>query len=114
MKRVHVSNSGEIRWLDEILSGRKVYEGRLATKIQEWDLDVGKQLIFYDDYEIRVEVTDLKFYPNFVEAYHNLKSKLVPSEGQKWSDEKIRSFYHFYSDKDVKKCGVVAIGVRLV
>ena len=45
-------------YLEWIANGTKVYEGRLLTKVKEWDLYIGKRLSFYNGNKIiNVEVT---------------------------------------------------------
>jgi len=112
--RKPIDNSGKVKWLDLIQSELKKYEGRLANKIQEWDLYVGKQMIFFtDEKEVTVEITSLPVFRSFGDAYNVLGSELVPVPGV--DREIVEEFYRdYYTDKDVAQYGVVAIGVRVI
>lgn len=114
MLRKDIDNSGDVKWLDLIESGAKTYEGRLAGKIKEWDLYVGKQMIFCSrDKEITVQITSLLTFRSFGDAYDLLGSKLVPVPGINRED--VEKFYSkYYNDSSIAESGIVAIGVKVI
>lgn len=69
-------------YLDWIKSGQKTFEGRLKSKIDEWNLKIGMKIKFYDQDNkslyVIVKVTSLLIFSDFGEAYDNLKDKLIP------------------------------------
>lgn len=108
----HVSNS-PVPWFDLILSGEKTYEGRPISKIAEWDLSIGKQLMLTDGSRvITVEVIGLPTFPTFVDAFHCLGKKLVPFKEA--SPEWVDHIYHQYYTPDQLAGGVVCINLRLI
>ena len=115
MLRKHVSNDIP-DWLNMIAIGKKTYEGRLASKIQEWDLYIGKQMIFFDGkgLEVTVEVTSLLRFKNFGDAFENLGHKLIPIRGT--TIQSAIQIYRDvpYTDEEVAQKGVVAIGVKVI
>ena len=108
LPRHHVSNS-PIQWLNMIAHKEKTYELRLASKINDWDLFVGKRIIFYDDYEIIVSITSLTIYNSVEEAFNHLGSKLVSIRGIT-KDEVLNLYKNIYGDKISNR--VVAIGIK--
>jgi ASC-1-like (ASCH) protein len=113
MLRKEVLNS-PIPWLSFIASGFKIYEGRLANKIDEWDLYVGKRMILYcSDLEVDVVVTKLRLYHSFGNAFNALGGKLVPLHGI--TTHEVEELYReYFTDADVIKHGVVAIKVDVL
>lgn len=108
-----IQNPPETPWLDWIESGVKTYEGRLYKEIWQ-KVKVGDLIIFYTpDKEVKTIVTDLKFYGDFGEAFENLGTKLVPITNA--TVDRVKKLYNqFFSDDDIKKYGVVAVGVKMV
>lgn len=105
-----ISNEAPYKWLDFIEKGEKTYEGRLNK--DDWkNMQIG-DLIDLEDYTgkiIRVKISNKKYYKNFREAYYDLKKKLVPIDIS--VDEVVKIYSKYFSDKDIEKFGVVAIGV---
>lgn len=109
MKRIGVSNP----YFDWCRSGVKTYEGRTANKIQDWDLYVGKHVIFYhESEEFEVEITALKRYQSFEEAFDELGHQLIPTEGI--TRDEVGDLYRKLPIDDPKIYGVVAIEFRVV
>lgn len=107
----HILNEPNYPWLDWIIAGKKTYEGRLAAKIEEWQLEVGKVLTFGDGVKtVKVEVTSLKRFDSFGDAYNDLGSLLVPIIDI--TPEEVKRIYSkFYSDEAIKDANdVVCIG----
>lgn len=77
-----IRNSHQEPYLDWIRSGAKQYEGRLATKMDEWGLHVGQYIKFYAESDVGdhvvVKVTSLLIYPDFGSAFDELGEKLIP------------------------------------
>jgi ASC-1-like (ASCH) protein len=113
MLRKEVNNS-PIPWLSFIAAGFKTYEGRLANKIAEWSLHVGKRMVFYcEDLEVSVVITKLRVYNSFGHAFNQLGSKLVPIHNI--TTPQVEGLYRqYFSDVDVLEQGVVAIKVDVI
>jgi len=107
-------NNYPIPWLSLIASGFKTYEGRTAIKIQEWNLEVGKRITFFcNDIEVNVLVTSLKQYGSFGDAFDDLGNALVPIPNSTRAGVE-RLYREYYTDEEVAKYGVVAIGVQVL
>lgn len=119
-----IQNPPDKPYLDWIKSGKKVYEGRLQTKIVEWDLFVGKKIKFYesDDSWVICLVTALLTYADFGDAYDDLGEALIP--GGKTRDEVVLLYNDIFGDVDdrystipcklIRDHGAIAIGIRVV
>ena len=111
MLRKEVNNS-PIPWLTFIAAGFKTYECRLANKIDEWDLYVGKRMVFYcEDLEVYVAVTELRKYESFGDAFDDLREQLVHIHAI--TRYEVEELYRQYFSYDVIKQGVVAIDVAV-
>jgi ASC-1-like (ASCH) protein len=110
-----------------IKSKEKMYEGRLVTKIDEWNLEGGSRIKFYDEDNVEswvlVEVTELLIFDSFGSAFAWLGSKLIPGETSK--DEVIdlyNELFHYPDEELVKgktskmilDNGAMAIGFKIV
>lgn len=120
-----IQNPPNAPYLDWIKSGTKKYEGRLKSKIIEWNLSIGSHIKFYDqnnpDSWVEVVVTSLPIFNDFGEAHDNLGNQLLPVPR---SD--VVSLYNglfHYANEDpisesasqmIKDIGVVAIGFDLI
>lgn len=102
-------------YLDWIKSGQKTFEGRLKSKIDEWNLKIGMKIKFYDQDNkslyVIVQVTSLLIFSDFGEAYDNLKDKLIPFKSR---DEVIDLYNGLFDSKMIKDIGVVCIGFKVV
>ncbi len=119
----HIQNPPETPYLDWIASGLKTYEGRLAVKIVEWDLYVGKELVFGDGKTtVHVSVTSLLLFEDFGEAYDALGQALIP--GGFTRQQVVDMYQRFYptptsvvsSDSTRRRFApkVVAIGIKVL
>lgn len=111
---VNIQNPINTPWLDWIDVGLKKYEGRLNR--EKWALmQVGDLIEFVDQNGKRVltYITNLKYYRDFVKAYDDLGSLLVPKENIT-SIEVAELYSKYFADSDIQKYGVVAIGVEKV
>ena len=112
--------------LNTIKEGRKKYEGRLADKIDEWNLYIGKLIKFFDPNEpeswVLVRVTDLLIFSDFGEAFDELGKDLIPNQTRngviklynkiyKYPDEKLIAGK---SSKMIKDKRVVAIKLKVI
>jgi ASC-1-like (ASCH) protein len=121
-----IQNPPNAPYLDWIKSGTKKYEGRLKSKIIEWDLSIGSHIKFYDqnnpDSWVEVVVTSLPLFNDFGEAHDNLGNQLLPVPRSE-----VVSLYNglfHYPNEDssnnesasqmIKDKGVVAIGFDLI
>jgi len=77
-----IQNNPDAPYLDWIKSGIKKYEGRLKSKIIEWDLSIGSHIKFYDQNNpkswVEVIVTSLPTFNDFGEAHDRLGNQLLP------------------------------------
>lgn len=111
---ITIKNPQDTPWLTWILEGKKRYEGRLSTKIEEWDLYIGKEMIFEcGSLNAHVRITSLLRYNSFGDAFDTLGTELVPIDGIT-RDEVEDLYTRYYSRQDVEKHGVVAIGVVVI
>lgn len=100
-------------WFGMIKSGDKTFEGRTANKIKDWDLFVGKIIIFFcDSEELTVEITSLPTYSSFEEAFDYLGYNLVPVKGI--TREEVGKMYSDLPIDDPKVYGVVAIEFKII
>lgn len=121
-----IQNPKNSPYLDWIKSGKKKYEGRLKTKIKEWNLEIGMKIKFYDQNDkssfVITEVISLLIFNDFGEAFDNLKGELIPEK----SKEEVISLYNelFHYDDEViepgviskmiKDIGVICIGLKVI
>lgn len=111
---VNIQNPTDTPWLDWIDIGLKKYEGRLNR--EKWAMmRVGDLIEFVDPNNKRVLtcITDLKYYRDFEQAYDDLGSLLVPKETVT-SMEVGELYSQYFTETDIKKYGVIAIGVDKV
>ena len=94
-----------------IRNGTKTYEGRVYKKY--WAHSRVNDIIrfFWQDEEYYVQVTDVKRYDDFGQAYLDLGSKLLPDATS--VDEATDIYRQWNSDETVEQYGVVCIGVAL-
>lgn len=116
----------QTQYLELIKSGAKRYEGRLKTKIQEWDLKIGKRIKFYDkenpDSFVLIEIIGLHTFSDFGTAYDKLGSELIPNKSRNEVVKLYNEIYHYpneeISDKEpskiIKDIGVVAIEMKVI
>lgn len=117
-----IQNPYETPWANWIKNGMKKYEGRLCK--DEWaNMKIGDTIIFNNNFEI--EITELIFFTDFSEAYRTLGKNLVPGKYYyngdiacplqiDISEKEVSEMYSkYFSEKDIKEYGVVAVGVRL-
>lgn len=102
-------------YLDQIRSGRKTYEGRLASKIDEWGLELGQFIKFYDehnsDISVVVKVISLTKFPDFGTAFDEFGDKLIPD---KTRNEVVQIYNDIYSPDLIRDIGVVIIDLELI
>lgn len=121
-----IQNSKDTPYLDWIKSGEKTYEGRLKSKIQEWNLKIGQRINFYDKENseswVLIEVISLPTFPDFGTAYDTLGSQLIPHKTKKEVIKLYNNLFH-YTDEEIsdtepsqmiKDKGVVAFGLKVI
>jgi len=111
--RKHIANPPETPWLDWIISGDKIYEGRLNRGY--WaQLEVGDSLYLTDNRKlVFVQVTDKHFFSDFADAYSHLGQSLVPIP--KLTGQTVNKLYaQYFTDLDVDQFGVVALGLKVI
>lgn len=113
--KISLQNHTQTPWLDWIQQGIKKYEGRLNRGIFK-SLHINDEITWYDKIsgkEIRTKIIDLKYYSNFVEAYKELGSALIPIKN--YDNEKVKKLYNkYFLDRDIEMNGVVAIGLEIL
>jgi ASC-1-like (ASCH) protein len=108
----HISNFKKNPCFEWIILNEKRYEGRLATKIKDWNLYIGKRIKFFTDdgcYAI-VEVTSLLTFTDFGSAFDELGSALIP---ERTREQVVEMYNEFFSEETIRQVGVVAIGFTL-
>jgi tRNA (cytosine38-C5)-methyltransferase len=105
-----IQNPPERPWLDWIEQGKKRFEGRLFKG--DWQqVAIGDLIeLFSTDKSVIVQVTDLRRYTDFKEAFNDLGEKLVPIEGID-ADTVVMMYREYY--EDVAEHGVLCVGVSL-
>lgn len=77
-----IQNHPNAPYLDWIKSGIKKYEGRLKSKIIEWNLSIGSHIKFYDQNNpsswVEVIITSFPTFNDFGEAHDRLGNQLLP------------------------------------
>lgn len=105
-------------YLNILRSREKKYEGRLASKIDEWNLEVGQLIKFYDPADPEIYTIALLKFPDFGAAYDQLGQRLLPGKTRAAVIELYNNIYHYpdeivnseNSSKLIQDVGVVAIG----
>lgn len=114
MLRKQIKNTHQEPWLNEIISGRKKYEGRVNKG--DWlNLKLNDNIIFYDDKgnEVKVKVINLKYFQNFTLAYEYLGKNLIPLYNINRNNvEKL--YLNYYTSEEIKEYGVVVFEMELV
>uniref|UniRef100_A0A6C0CA47 ASCH domain-containing protein n=1 Tax=viral metagenome TaxID=1070528 RepID=A0A6C0CA47_9ZZZZ len=107
----HISNPTQTPWLDWIVSGQKTFEGRVYQG--DWAaMKIGDTIHFHANNRIVIcTITDLKRYADFACAFDDLRDKLVPVQNIT-RDEVSALYSQYFAADDVKKYGVVAVGVK--
>jgi ASC-1-like (ASCH) protein len=107
----HIANPITTPWLDWIISGRKTFEGRVNQG--DWThMKIGDEIYFYsDDNNAICVIADLKKYTDFAQAFDDLQSQLVPIPNIT-RDEVTNIYSQYFNEDDIKKFGVVAVGVK--
>ena len=121
--RVCISDAPPYWCFSRIASGKKRYEGRLTSKIIEWQLEVGKKILFYSrGKKVLCVVTEILLFQDFGEAYDALGDALMPGMTRRKVVEMYNSFWiqpREQCDEQlpclaVRLDGVVCIGIRIV
>jgi len=109
----HISNPVATPWLDWIIAGTKTYEGRLYK--DDWvTMKVGDKIHFHsEDRDAICVITDLRRYQDFAHSFINLRNQLVPIANIT-TDAVVKLYSQYYNEENIKKYGVVAVGVKLI
>jgi len=101
-------------WLSHIVSGRKLYEGRLRRGM--WKLLVpGDSFIIASSENfshVELIVRDILPFSDFGDAFKELGKHLLP-EGAETPDDALAIYRKWYSIEDVQACGVVALKIEV-
>ena len=121
-----IQNPKESPYLDWIKSGKKTFEGRLKSKINEWDLKIGTKMKFYDQNDrssfVIIEIISLNIYDDFGKAFDELGSNLIPRLKRDEVIDLYNGLFHYTNEelirgepsKMIKDVGVVCIGFKIV
>jgi len=121
-----IKNPKESPYLDWIKYGDKKYEGRLQSKIIDWNLSVGTIIQFYDEENpqsfVVVEITSLPLFDDFGMAFDELGSSLIPNKSRKEVVFLYNELFHYDGEKITENMpskmiidqGVVAIGFKII
>lgn len=104
-------NSCDEPWFLCIRNQTKTYEARLEKG--EWkDITVGDTIIFErDDEFVCTWVTEIKYFPNFEEAFLELGQALVPLANIT-VEEVVGMYSRYYNNDDIDKYSVIAMGLQ--
>ena len=94
-----IINHPDHPYLDWIKMGKKTFEGRLKTKLKDWNLTVGKKLKFYDQDDPSlftiIEITDLPIFADFGEAFDALGENLIPERTREEVINMYNDLFHY-------------------
>jgi len=111
---LHILHVDDV-WLNYVLSGRKVVEGRLYDDKRR-EISVGDCIILRnndDSRECYVYVKYMHIYPSFKDMLLSEGvNRVLPSISD--VDEGVNVYYKYYSREDEERYGVVAIGLGLL
>jgi ASC-1-like (ASCH) protein len=102
------------KWLEKIASGQKTHEGRLYRDEWEYVKSGDRLVLFSDTREVTVSVEEIQYYRNFEMAYSAHPETLLPSDDVKSSFDAIEVYREWYSDDELRECGVVVFKVAVV
>jgi ASC-1-like (ASCH) protein len=102
-------------WLSFIEHGIKTHEGRIRRGF--WaSLAVGDEFVLQDTahetHQRRVRVTEIQNHSDFVKAWEVLGDRLIPGCRHHEFVEEI--YCGFYTPQEIKKHGVVALGLSVL
>lgn len=121
-----IQNPPRTPFLDWIKAGKKTFEGRLKTKIDEWNLYIGKKIKFFEESNpkswVIVEIICLEIFKNFDEAYDKLGYALIPEHSKVQVVDLYNKLFHYSDEKlengktsrMIDEIGVVAIGIKVI
>lgn len=101
VKKLHVQDP----WLEQIILGNKLVEGRKGPREKYAGL-IGKKVMFYNEQiRILVKVKDVRHYSTLYE-YLNMEKpeKVAPHIGDNY-DAVVNVYHKFASDEEIKKSG---------
>lgn len=113
-------------YLELIKSGKKKYEGRLKSKVKDWNLEIGMKIKFYDQNDkssfVITEVISLLIFNNFGEAFDNLKGELIPEKSKEEVINLYNGLFHYGDEviesgvpsKMIKDIGIICIGLKVI
>jgi ASC-1-like (ASCH) protein len=102
-------------WFSAIVDGLKTYEGRLNRDFWK-SLTLGQHFVAYTGQrEATLQVTDRQYFSTFGEAWDKLKGRLIPPtvEPVTTPEEADAVYSAFFTDEEVQKHGVVALGIKV-
>jgi hypothetical protein len=121
-----IQNPKESPYLDWIKSGIKKFEGRLKSKIREWNLEIRKEIKFYDQDNpnsfVIVRITSLKVFSDFGVAFDALGDDLIPGRTREEVIELYNRLNHYPNEvlitgipsRMIQENGVVTIGFEII
>ena len=112
MIRKHISKP----WLQYIISETKTFEGRVNKGFWK-DLKIGDTFVLYDGTsEATVQVSSLTYFRDFGDAWFILQDKLIPNDicNIVTISDARKMYSQYFSQDDIKKYGVVAVGLNLI
>ncbi len=121
-----IQNPKETPYLDWIKIGKKKFEGRLASKIREWELEIGKKIKFFDQNDptsfVIVKITSLPVYSDFGVAFDALGDALIPGRTREEVVDLYNGLFHYPDEilepgkpsRMIRDSTVVAIGFKII
>jgi ASC-1-like (ASCH) protein len=101
---------------DSIKTGKKTVEVRLFDEKRR-KLNIGDTITFTkvpgNSETLTVEITEITVYPSFRKMYESIPATDFDASGD-FIDEMVENTYEIYTPENEKKCGTVAIRVKLL
>ena len=107
----------EKEYYDMLYSGKKIYEIRL-NDAKRRAMNVGNFVTFInradETQSFTCEIEQLLYFDTFVDLFGSLRKEDCGFKNSLTADQIEDIFLKFYSAKDLKECGIVAIKVRKI
>jgi len=111
-----IQNPKDTPWLNWIKDGIKKYEGRVPKPTGIWSkIQIGDYITFSssDGQTVKTQITKIKKFHDFGEAFQTLGSKLVPVKNI--TVEEVKKLYkRYFPNEVITQYGVIAIKLKII
>lgn len=109
----NIQNPHDTPWLSWIMTGEKKFEGRLYRGDWKKLKLLDKVLFVNGNIKVGVMIVGLLYYTDFVSAYHDMHSSLIPGPWR--PDEEVHALYNrYFTDEEVQENGVVLLKLKVI